>query len=222
LRVFFDDKELASGLNFQEDFVDKLARSRVFMPIVSHASVGGWGKLVEASPLDKVYLEHRVALALSGCSRPLGTPATPAPTRDAVALSALVQRSVPVFVGKADQQGVRSNFFSPDRPAPVADVEVKAVEAKLDELFVKLKLQNPAPARAKEVCEWTYGCNGACFWDGDGGSTDIQVVCTKIVQAVRQAEVVGWVLAPRSRGGAAAAAAPDACTCPVGPLRGAL
>ena len=114
-------------------------------------------------------------------------------------------------------------FFSPALAPAAADVEVRAVEDKLVELFAKLKLQRPASATAKEVYEWTcVRSNGVCYWDGDGGSTDTQMLCAKIVQAVREAEGGGLALAQRSRGVTTAAAAPDACTCPLASFEGAL
>lgn len=50
---------------WRSSFVDGLARSRAFLPIVSRAAVAGWESIEADAECDNVLLEHRLALELA-------------------------------------------------------------------------------------------------------------------------------------------------------------
>lgn len=66
ISAYWDEKELVCGLPWEQRFPDSLLRSRVFVPILSENGLKPYfEKLREASPVDNVLLEYRLALEYS-------------------------------------------------------------------------------------------------------------------------------------------------------------
>jgi hypothetical protein len=160
LRVWLDAVCLVDGRRWLDGFCEGLARSRVFVPLLSVGGMGSWASLAPESPCDNVLLEHRLAQELH--------------------VRGLLDAVFPVFVGPplpATATGgggggvaaagggtdiVRGSLFEALRSgamAPPADVVVAAVEATLraqldGTLGLGVPLRDTASAAAvwKEVC----------------------------------------------------------------------
>jgi len=65
LAVWWDKRALSLGDNWRSAFCLGLARSKVFVPLVSHAALQEWPRLDPATAkCDNLLLEHRLALEL--------------------------------------------------------------------------------------------------------------------------------------------------------------
>ena len=71
LKVYWDVKCLAPGVDWEQGFCEGLVSSRAFVPLLSGDAINhpekdwqNFGKLTAASKCDNVYLEHRFALEL--------------------------------------------------------------------------------------------------------------------------------------------------------------
>jgi serine/threonine protein kinase len=207
LKVFWDEKELAAGEAFRRDFIAKLSRSRVFVPLVSDSVLRPekgrreWSQLDSASPLDNVLLEYRAAYELAGAvpPPPAGAPPVDAAVAAQAAAAVRIRKVLPVFVGPlvSSEGGVdeRASFFSrSDKPPPPAAMCVDSVETVLGALFKDMGLPPPRQAvTVAEVYNWASGGHagpaggnqGAKFWDGEASFKE---VCDMIGRAVAGAK----------------------------------
>jgi hypothetical protein len=71
LRVWWDQRCLQPGLSWEDGFCDGLAKSRIFLPILSRGAINhptdarqNFSMLTEQSPCDNVLLEYHLALEL--------------------------------------------------------------------------------------------------------------------------------------------------------------
>ena len=190
LRVFWDDRELAQGLDFQRDFMRKLAVSRCFVPLVSMGVLEKWkaGVLSAASLVDNVLLEYTAAFELAGRGSEVG----------------YIQRVHGIFVGllpagvaggggdaKKDQlappAASGTDLFPAAPDLSCANFSVGSVHNLLTTLFKELSLpQPPSAAAVKDVYAWASKANGATLWDG---ATE-EEACAKVAQCVSEAKGV--------------------------------
>jgi len=167
LRVWLDAVCLVDGRRWLDGFCEGLARSSVFVPLLSVGGMDNWARLTPESACDNVLLEHRLALEL----RVRGLldaifPVFVGPPLPAVAIGgggggAAAAGAAPAARGNGTHV-VRGGLFEARRSGvmtPPADVVVAAVEATLrtqldDTLGLGVPLRDAASAAAvwAEVC----------------------------------------------------------------------
>lgn len=131
LKCFLDKRCLKKGVSWEQGFCDGLAQSLTFLALLSRQAINNpdnsrsdFSKLRSESPVDNVFLEHRLALELGDVG--------------------LIERILPVQIGDLLPDGRYSNF-SASRCAPVLsnNVVVHSVEEKLKEHMDRLGLGTP-------------------------------------------------------------------------------
>ena len=131
LKCFLDKRCLKKGVSWEEGFCDGLAQSLTFLALLSRNAINNpentrsdFSKLRAESPVDNVFLEHRLALELGDVG--------------------LIERILPIQIGDLLPDGRYSNFAA-SRCAPVLanNVVVHSVEEKLKEHMDRLGLGTP-------------------------------------------------------------------------------
>jgi len=158
LKVYWDVKCLAPGVDWEQGFCEGLVSSRAFVPLLSRDAINhptvdwqNFSKLTAGARQDNVFLEHRLAIEL----QELG----------------LIEKVFPVFIGDCDAASRRySHYFrSGCHPAALPDVAVAAVEEKLVHHLEAQALGTPlrADRTVSSVVAAVTTCQGA-FIEGDG------------------------------------------------------
>ena len=130
---------LEPGVSWEDGFCDGLAKSRIFVPILSRAALKhrtesrqNLEQLTAESPCDNLLLEFRLSLELMS--------------------RGLIDRIYPVMIGdcvmdEETREGVYSNYFgSGCHPSLKGKVVVQSVEQQLEEHLNRLCLGTPLQA----------------------------------------------------------------------------
>jgi hypothetical protein len=135
VRVWWDKVSLQPGMPWAIGFCEGLAKSRIFMPILSREAINSdsdsrrsFPSLQSDSPCDNVLLEHCLALELYE--------------------RGMIEKIYPIMIGdliavEEEQDSVYNSFFSGSAPVFSDDVIVVANDEQLRHHLSKLGLGTP-------------------------------------------------------------------------------
>lgn len=182
LKVWFDARCLETGQKWETGFADGLARSRIFVPLLSARALANFAALTPSSACDNVLLEHRLALELAACHQLSGI--------------------VPLLIGECDGTGGYGDFFDNGGcPDVHPDVVVESVEKKLSEHLKRMGFAVPSPPRAaigvSEALRGIIGYQGAKV---NGPATSaVELALTKLLEVITPPTFLYVVVQPPPR-----------------------
>jgi serine/threonine protein kinase len=158
LRVWWDRKSLADGIDWEKGFCVGLLSSRIFVPLLSEQGIQErFSRLTEDSRCDNVYLENRLALELKD--------------------RGLTEKIFPIFVG-AKHTVQNQDFYDKFYPGPVSNKCVHSVESKVLSHLIEsgegLPLR-PKSTTVKSVMDEICKCNGGFVMSVDEMDKDERI-----------------------------------------------